>query len=93
MRTESSFMRFRRIDGGGWEAQTPDGIRLFGEAANARGERQRHLPLGVGADDRHLAMSCTTVLRRRLCLSARIRYNFGENNGGGPVCKRGHLQL
>jgi RHS repeat-associated protein len=34
---ESSFMRFRRLDGGGWEAHTPDGIRyVFGETENAR---------------------------------------------------------
>ena len=34
---ESSFMRFRRIDNGGWEAQSPDGLRyLFGETENAR---------------------------------------------------------
>jgi RHS repeat-associated protein len=35
--TEKSFMRFRRLDNGGWEAVTPGGIRyLFGESAAAR---------------------------------------------------------
>ena len=35
--TEKSFMRFRRLDNGGWEAVTPAGIRyLFGENAAAR---------------------------------------------------------
>ncbi len=38
---ESSFMRFRRIEGGGWEAHTPDGIRyIFGESDNARVDNQ-----------------------------------------------------
>jgi RHS repeat-associated protein len=34
---ESSFLRFRRLAGGGWEAHQPDGVRLiFGESAPAR---------------------------------------------------------
>ncbi len=34
---EGSFMRFRRLAGGGWEAHTPDGTRhVFGETADAR---------------------------------------------------------
>ena len=34
---EGRFMRFRRLEGGGWEAHSPDGMRfLFGEEENSR---------------------------------------------------------
>ncbi len=34
---EGQFMRFRRLEGGGWEAHSPDGMRyLFGEGENSR---------------------------------------------------------
>ena len=37
LKNESSFMRYRRIQGGGWEGRTPDGMRyLFGETDNGR---------------------------------------------------------
>nr|HMN29059.1 SpvB/TcaC N-terminal domain-containing protein [Caldilineaceae bacterium] len=84
---ESGFLRFRRIEGGGWEAHSPDGLRfVFGETDNGRvtidkgifrwelervidtnGNEQRYIYLHDGG---------YAFLRE-------IRYNFGENAGGG----------
>ncbi|MEZ4864233.1 MAG: toxin TcdB middle/N-terminal domain-containing protein [Caldilineaceae bacterium] len=86
---ESSFMRFRRIDGGGWEAQTPDGIRfVFGETANARVANAKgtfRWELERMIDTHGNELQYTYLHDGDYAYPREIRYNTGENNGGGPV--------
>ena len=86
---ESSFMRFRRLADGGWEAQTPDGVRyLFGETENSRVTN----PLGIfrwelarvidphGNEQRYSYLHDGGYAYPR-----EIRYNFGQDATGQAV--------
>ncbi|MEZ4735444.1 MAG: SpvB/TcaC N-terminal domain-containing protein, partial [Caldilineaceae bacterium] len=86
---ESSFMRFRRIEGGGWEAQTPDGLRyLFGETANARVENTKGIfrwELERVIDPHGNEQRYSYLHDGDYAYPREIRYNFGANTGGGEV--------
>ncbi|MFN8445750.1 MAG: toxin TcdB middle/N-terminal domain-containing protein [Caldilineaceae bacterium] len=91
---ESTFMRFRRITGGGWEGQTPDGMRyIFGETTNARVDNARgtfRWELERVIDLHGNDMSYVYLHDGGYAYPREIRYNDGastggENNGGGPV--------
>ena len=86
---ESTFMRFRRLPAGGWEAQTPDGVRyLFGESENSRVSN----PLGIfrwelarvidphGNEQRYSYLHDGAYAYPR-----EIRYNFGQDPAGPEV--------
>lgn len=86
---ESRFLRFRRVDGGGWEAHSPDGVRyLFGEneqshVTNPKGifrwELSRIIDThGNEQHYRYLHDGGYTYLRE-------IRYNFGSDNNYNAV--------
>lgn len=86
---ESTFMRFRRLPDGGWEAHTPDGVRyLFGESENSRVAN----PLGIfrwelahiidphGNEQRYSYLHDGAYAYPR-----EIRYNFGQDPAGPEV--------
>lgn len=80
---ESSFMRFRRIDGGGWEAHTPDGIRyLFGETPNSRVMTEKgsfRWELERVIDTHGNEMQYSYLHDGGYAYPREIRYNFGAN--------------
>jgi RHS repeat-associated protein len=86
---EGTFMRFRRLEGGGWEAHTPDGVRyVFGETANARvtnahGSFRWELERVIDphGNEQHYSY----LHDGGYAYPREIRYNFGANNGGGAV--------
>jgi RHS repeat-associated protein len=86
---ESSFMRFRRIAGGGWEAHTPDGLRyLFGESENARVDNHRGIfrwELERMVDTHGNELKYSYLHDGEYAYPREIRYNFGANTGGGAV--------
>ena len=86
---ESSFMRFRRLPDGAWEAQMPNGLRyLFGETANARIANEKGIfrwELERVIDTHGNEMRHSYLHDGGYAYPHEIRYNFGENTGGGPV--------
>ncbi|MCX6047961.1 MAG: FG-GAP-like repeat-containing protein [Chloroflexi bacterium] len=86
---EGSFMRFRRLESGGWEAQSPDGLRYrFGETENARVANPRGIfrwELERVIDTHGNEMQYIYLHDGDYAYPREIRYNFGENQGGGAV--------
>jgi hypothetical protein len=86
---ESSFMRFRRLEGGGWEAHTPDGMRyLFGETENARVDNAQGIfrwELERMIDTHGNELRYQYLHDGGYVYPREIRYNFGQNTGGGEV--------
>ncbi|MCL4858094.1 MAG: hypothetical protein KJZ93_01755, partial [Caldilineaceae bacterium] len=82
---ESSFMRFRRIEGGGWEAHTPDGIRyVFGESDNARVDNHQGIfrwELERMIDTHGNELKYSYLHDGEYAYPREIRYNFGQSNG------------
>jgi hypothetical protein len=86
---ESSFMRFRRIDGGGWEAHTPDGIRyVFGETANARVINEQGIfrwELERVIDTHGNELRYSYLHDGGYAYPRAIRYNFGTDESDNAV--------
>ena len=86
---ESSFMRFRRLQGGGWEAHSSNGIRyLFGETEQARVDNAQGIfrwELERVIDTHGNEMHYSYLHDGDYAYPREIRYNFGENTGGGAV--------
>jgi RHS repeat-associated protein len=86
---ESSFMRFRRLENGGWEAHTPDGIRyVFGETGQARVANERgtfRWELERVIDTHGNEMRYLYLHDGGYAFLREIRYNFGQNPEGDEV--------
>lgn len=86
---ESSFMRFRRLAGGGWEGQTPAGIRyLFGETENARVANEKgtfRWELERVIDTHGNEQRYSYLHDGGYAYPREIRYNVGQDASGAVV--------
>jgi RHS repeat-associated protein len=79
---ERTFQRFQRIEGGGWEARTPDGLRaIFGETENGRVSNDQGIfrwELERVIDTHGNEMRYIYLHDGGYAYPREIRYNFGE---------------